>query len=60
MLDAMDGMNEWEETRANRLTVAACCRTLFWDPVRAVYVAACGLMSVQRNTFRERRELRVV
>jgi len=24
-------------------------RTLFWDPVRAVHVAACGLMSVQRK-----------
>jgi len=22
---------------------------LFWDPVRAVHVAACALMSVQRN-----------
>jgi hypothetical protein len=26
-----------------------CC-TLFWDAVRAVHVAACGLMSVQRKT----------
>ena len=31
--------------------MATAGRTLFWDPVRAVHVAACGLMSVQRNTF---------
>ncbi len=31
--------------------------TSFWDPVRAVHVAACGLISVQRKTERKDRYL---
>jgi len=40
-----------EKKRKEKKNVAVGCCTLFWDPVRSVHVAACGLMSVQMKTF---------
>jgi hypothetical protein len=41
--------------RAKERWLGGSPHTLFCDPVRAVHLAACGLMSVQRKTFLKKR-----